>query len=99
MLGENIKALRLAHNLNKVELAAKLGVSKQTVSNWENNNVHPSIDTLLKIANFFEVSANYLLDISINDPELDVRGLTEDEINHLQAVIDDMRKSRNLNDG
>lgn len=32
MLGDNIKALRLAHNLKKVELASKLGVSKQTVS-------------------------------------------------------------------
>ena len=43
MLGDIIKTLRLSHTLSQVQLAKSLNVSKQTVSNWENNNILPSI--------------------------------------------------------
>ncbi len=43
MLGEQIKSLRIARNISQVTLANQLGVSKQSVSNWENNNILPSI--------------------------------------------------------
>lgn len=46
MLGEQIRKLRLARNLSQVELAQQLNVTKQSVSNWENNNIMPSIDML-----------------------------------------------------
>ena len=42
MLGERILELRTAHNWTQVQLAQKLNVSKQAVSNWENNNILPS---------------------------------------------------------
>ena len=61
MFGDVIKKLRTAHNLNQVQLAGKLNISKQTVSNWENNNILPSIEMLVKIAQFFMVSTDYLL--------------------------------------
>lgn len=44
MFGDIIKKLRLSHNLNQVQLADELNVSKQTISNWENNNILPSIE-------------------------------------------------------
>lgn len=62
MFGDIIKNLRTSHNLNQVQLAQKLNVSKQTVSNWENNNILPSIEMLVKIADFFCVSADFLLE-------------------------------------
>ena len=49
MLNENIKRLRMARGLNQVEFARVMGVSKQCVSNWENDNVMPSIEMLIKI--------------------------------------------------
>lgn len=52
MLGDIIKTLRLSHNLSQVQLAKSLSVSKQTVSNWENNNILPSIDMLVKLSDF-----------------------------------------------
>ena len=39
MLNERIKELRTASGISQVELAEKLGVSKQSVSNWENDNI------------------------------------------------------------
>lgn len=62
MFGDIIKNLRTSHNLNQVQLTQKLNVSKQTVSNWENNNILPSIEMLVKIADFFCVSADFLLE-------------------------------------
>ena len=64
MFGDVIKKLRTAHNLNQVQLAGKLNISKQTVSNWENNNILPSIEMLVKIAQFFMVSTDYLLGLT-----------------------------------
>lgn len=60
-LNENIKKLRVAKNLNQVEFAKLIGVTKQCVSNWENDNVIPSIEMLVKMADLFNVSTDYLL--------------------------------------
>ena len=56
MLGEQIKKLRIAKHINQVQLAEYLGVTKQSISNWENNNILPSVDMLKKIAQFFNCS-------------------------------------------
>ena len=50
MFGDRIEKIRLAYNWTQVQLAQKLNVSKQTVSNWENNNIQPSIDMLIRIS-------------------------------------------------
>ena len=63
MLGDRIKTLRTARNLSQVELARKLNVSKQSVSNWENNNILPSVDIVKKLALFFSCSTDYLLEM------------------------------------
>ena len=39
MLSERIKELRLSRNLNQVQLGEALWVTKQTISNWENDNI------------------------------------------------------------
>lgn len=60
-LNENIRTLRMARNLSQVDLAKALGVTKQSVSNWENNNIQPSIDILIHLAQFFSASTDYFL--------------------------------------
>lgn len=92
MLGDRIRELRKSHSLSQVELAKQLHVSKQTISNWENNNIPPSIDTLIRIATFFDVSTDYLLGFS-NKRMLNVNGLSDLQIAHLQAIIQDIQGS------
>lgn len=91
MFGENIRNLRKSYGLSQTELAAKLNVTKQAVSNWENNNILPSIDMLIRIANFFSVSSDYLLELD-NRHYIEVEGLTLEEISHIQQIINDIRK-------
>lgn len=93
MLNENIKKLRCAMNMSQVELASKLGVSKQCVSNWENDNVLPSIEMLVKIAKFFHVSTDFLLDLDDKNT-LDVSHLTIEEISHIKLIIKDIQNKK-----
>ena len=73
----------------------KLNVSKQIVSNWENNDIQPSIDTLIKIANFFNVSPDYLLGVEKTGSRvLDVSALTEEEIKDVKQIIYHICKNR-----
>ena len=90
MLGSRIKALRQSLGLNQVEFGKKLNVSKQSVCNWENENIQPSIDILMKIAVSFSVSTDYLLGL-VPERTLDVTGLTERQISYIQCLVDDLR--------
>lgn len=91
MFGDVIKKLRTAHNYSQVQLSEKLGVSKQTVSNWENNNILPSVDMLIRISHFFSVSTDFLLELNSRQ-YIEVTGLTEKELAHIQQIIDDIKK-------
>lgn len=93
MLGENIKKLRTSYNLNQVELAKKLNVSKQCVSNWENDNIQPSIEMLELLANFFCVSTDFLLGRD-NKNTIDVDGLSIEEVAHIKLIISDILKRK-----
>lgn len=77
--------------LNQVEFAKKLNVTKQCVSNWENDNVLPSIEMLLKLADFFKVSTDYLLGRS-ETKTIDVTELSDEQIAHLRLIINDLGK-------
>ena len=90
MLSEQIKNLRTAKGINQVELAKCLGVTKQSVSNWENENIMPSIDMLIKIAGYFGVTTDFLLGLSENHT-LNTTGLNEVQIAHIQTLIDDIK--------
>ena len=54
MLNERIREVRNLNNISQVELAKKLGVTKQSVSNWENDNIQPSVEMVVKIAKVFQ---------------------------------------------
>ena len=90
-LNENIKKLRVARGLNQVEFAKALGVTKQCVSNWENDNVVPSIEMLEKIADFFSTGTDFLLGRD-GRATLDVSALTEAQISHLSMIIKDFEE-------
>lgn len=60
-LGEILVNLRLEKKIFQKELASYLNVSIGTISNYENNVHLPDLITLCKLADFFDVSTDYLL--------------------------------------
>ena len=91
MLGEQIKGLRLTRNISQVQLAKGLSVTKQTVSNWGNNNIMPSVETLIKLARYFNCTTDYLLELNDSRTLLEVTGLTKEQTVHIQLVINDLQ--------
>lgn len=92
MLNQRIRLLRQARNMSQVELANRLGVTKQSVSNWENDNIQPSIEMLMRLASVFSVSTDYMLGIEHGE-YLDVSGLSKEVIAHIRQIVDDLRSA------
>lgn len=61
-IGDNIKNLRLQHNLSQQELAKVIGVSDKAVSTWEQNKVTPRMGAIQKIADFFAVKKSDIIE-------------------------------------
>jgi transcriptional regulator with XRE-family HTH domain len=58
---EQLNALRIENDLSRSQLAEKLNVSVRLISYWENGKRECDFDMLIKIADMFSVSVDYLL--------------------------------------
>ena len=91
-LNENIRRLRMQLGMSQVALAQRLSVTKQCVSNWENDNILPSIEALEKLAETFGVSTDYLLGRTAEN-SINTEGLTEEQIAHIRMIVEDLKKA------
>lgn len=95
-LSENIKKLRREKNLTQEALAEFLGVTFQSVSNWERGESYPDITILPEIAGFFKVSVDEILGINKaeNEHEINLKiaeydNLTDHKL--MQETINDLK--------
>lgn len=91
--GRKLKTLRLQNDLTQAQLASKLGLTKSVVSAYETNLRLPSYDVLIHIAKIFNVSTDYLLGLE-NKREIDLSGLTNEEIEALLNLISAMKRTK-----
>ena len=91
-LNENIRRLRLQHGLNQVMLAEKMNVTKQCISNWENDNILPSIEALVRLADLFGVSTDFLLGRECG-MTIDITDLSEEQRAHIRFIVADLKKN------
>ncbi|MBR7095455.1 MAG: helix-turn-helix transcriptional regulator [Clostridia bacterium] len=89
-LNERIKELRIQRGLNQVQFSKIMGVTKQCVSNWENDNVLPSIEMLERLSDFFETTTDFMLGRCQDNP-IDTKGLTDTQVTHIKAIVEDLR--------
>ena len=61
MIGNHIKSFREQKNISQAELAERLYVTRQAVSNWECGKTEPDIETLHKIADILEITIEELI--------------------------------------
>ena len=102
MFGDILKDLRIKKNITQEELANVLNVNKACISAWETNRAQPNYEKLIGLANYFNVTPNYLLGFNKNDLEkidelkltLKSAGLmvgddlTIDELNKALKIVD-----------
>lgn len=98
-LGLRIKELRKDKKLTQRELAQKLEIDNTTVSKWEADVYEPDTNTLNKLADFFEVTTDYLLGRTENpkgyETNMSFYGgpeqYTQDEIEEMEAALERYR--------
>ena len=78
-IGQKIKELRQENNLTQEELAEQLGVSPQAISRWENSTTYPDITLLPIIANMFDVTIDYLLDMDSYKMKEELKNIIEQD--------------------
>lgn len=81
-IGSKIKEARVAAQLTQEQSAEALGVSRQTMSNWENNKTYPDIVSVIKMSDLYNVSLDHLL--------------KEKEAAPMSSYIDYLEKSTNI---
>ena len=67
MFAENLKTLRKSKGLTQVQFAEIFNISSGTIAMWETNKRVPDTSMLIKIAEFFNVTVDYLLGKTVNE--------------------------------
>ena len=60
-IGKKLKDARIKSGLTQEEIAEELNVSRQTISNWENEKSYPDIISVIELSNFYSISLDDLL--------------------------------------
>lgn len=94
MFEDRLKNLRKSRGLSQLELANYLGLKTRTYVSYENNEREPDSQVLIRIAQFFDVSIDYLLNFNV-ESQISTPSVTKKELQVLQAYRNqpDMQKS------
>ena len=82
--GIRLRSLREKRNISQVTLSTHLGMAQESLSSYERQKTNPSIDVLKDIADFFNVSADYLLGLDDQELRIQERSLNSFEISLLR---------------
>lgn len=90
--GGHLKELRKSRELTQKEFGAKVGLSKAVVSKYENGMGYPSFDVLMRIAQYFGVTTDYLLGVA-RGKTIDASGLTDSQIATIHQLIAEFKNA------
>ena len=98
---KKLRKLRMNKGISQQRLAEVIGTSQQSINKYENHNVEPDISTLILLADYFQVSVDYLIGHTVDETErqpkleldkdesclvLNYRQLSKDEKRSIQLV-------------
>ena len=92
--GLRLRELREKKRLSQQQLADWLGLTRSSISNYENNTQTPPADTLVRLADIYGVSVDYLLEVK-NDRKrvLVIEGLTPSQEKALEILAEEFREA------
>ena len=92
--GLRLRELREKKRLSQQQLADWLGLTRSSISNYENNTQTPPADTLVRLADIYGVSVDYLLGVK-NDRKrvLVIEGLTPSQEKALEILAEEFRQA------
>lgn len=92
--GDKLRVLRTEAGMTQTDLAKRLNITKSVVSYYELQERTPSPDVLIKLADIFHVSTDYLLGIN-HKKMIDVSDLSDEDVRFLLITIETLRKKNN----
>lgn len=91
-MGDKLKSLRIEKKLTQKQIAERVGLAISAISSYESGTRYPSYDVLIKLAQIFHVSTDYLLGMT-DKRNIDVTGLNDNEIELISQLVNLIRKS------
>jgi transcriptional regulator with XRE-family HTH domain len=97
-MGERLRVLRLRRKISQEEVARHIGITRSAYSHYEINNRQPVYETLIKLADFFDVSLDYIIG-GAQSKSKDEQSLTPDnrEILSLFQHMSQEQRKRSIN--
>lgn len=89
--GEYLKKLRIENNLSQEKLGEKLGLSRQSVSKWEQGNAVPDIENIMKLAKLYNVSVDSILN-GEEDKKEEAASQKKESESSLKATDENIKK-------
>ena len=86
LFGKKLKQLRQEKELTQQELADRLSLTRATISSYERSALYPSVEVLVEICRFFNVSADYMLGL-VDVNLFDTRDLTIEQENIIRELL------------
>lgn len=86
-IGENIKALRNQFSYSQEALAERIFVSRQTISNWENEKSYPDLNSLILLAQTFDTTIDELVKGDLNMMKETIQKTDIQKFNHLSLMF------------
>ena len=88
-----LKSLRKDAGLTQKELADKVGVTNSTISFYEQEERSPSVDMIIRLAEIFNVSVDYLLGID-QKKNINLSGLKEEDIQLIHCMVEHLKNKK-----
>lgn len=85
-LGKQIKNCRQEANLSQEELAERVYVSRQTISNWENDKSYPDVNSLVLLSEVFHISLDKLIKGDIDRMREEIKKEEVTKLNHYGKI-------------
>lgn len=92
--GDKLRTLRTEAGMSQTDLAKRLNITKSVISYYELQERTPSPDVLIRLADIFHVSTDYLLGIN-HKKMIDVSDLSDEDVRFLLITIETLRKRNN----
>lgn len=91
LFGQKLKTLRQEKGITQEQLASKVEIVKSSISGYEKGSIYPSVEVLIKLCKFFDVSADYLLGLSDN-MEFKISHLTDEQLSIILSLINQFER-------
>ena len=86
-IGKIIKNKRLELNMTQERMAELVGVSRQTISKWENDSICPDIDNVIRLSEIFNCKIDDIIKLEIKNDDIESKKLSNNSLKLMTDMV------------